>query len=100
VEKYYDPKTKKNQDLFETLNPVFAVSCKTPDIVIGDKGAEVNIIIEACNENEAIDKALLNQEFTEHIRMKDLKTKYLDVYKPSGFYVIGRVNYYGGDSKL
>lgn len=94
MEKYYDPKTKKHQDLFETLNPVFQVSCKIPDIVIGNEGVEVKIVVEANNENEAINKVLLNQEFTKHLRMEKFETKYLEVYKPAGFYVIGRVNYY------
>lgn len=103
MEKYFNPKTKKAQDLFEieTLCPVFQVRCSTPDIVIGDKGASVYIIVEACNEDEAMEKALLNKEFLKHLRMKDfVKEKHLNVYKPSGLYVIGRVHYNEGDPRL
>lgn len=98
--KVYNPRTKSNQDLFETLNPVFMVSCVTPNIVIGDKGASVRIVIEAEDGEKAKDKALLNSEFTKHLRMKDLKRMHLDSYKPLGLYVIGKVNYYEGDERL
>ena len=103
MEKYYNPKTKKNQDLFETetLCPVFRVCCRTPNIVIGDKGCAVYLNVEACNENEAKDKALLNKEFTKHLYLKDFnKDKHLEVYTPSGLYVIGRVEYHEGDERL
>ena len=103
MEKYFNPKTKKSQDLFEldSLCPVFTVRCNTPDIVIGDKGSSVSLIVEACNEDEAMEKALLNKEFVSHIRMKGfIKEKYLNVYKPSGLYVIGRVEYNEGDPRL
>jgi len=99
--KVYNPKTKKNQELFETetLCPVFSVSCHhTP--VIGDKGAAVYINVEAKNEEEAKEKAMRNSEFTKHIRMKDFDKKYLQVHTPTGLYVIGRVDYYEGDPRL
>jgi hypothetical protein len=101
--KVFNPKIKRNQDLFEIENlcPVFAVCCRTPDVVIGDKGAAVYLNVEACNEEEAIEKALLNKEFTTHLRMERFdKDKHLDVYTPSGLYVIGRVDYFEGDPRL
>jgi hypothetical protein len=97
--KVYNPKTKLNQDLFETLNPVFMVSCITPNIVIGNNGASVRIVVEAEDEEKAKDKALLNSEFTEHLRMKDFKRFYLETYKPSGLYVIGKVDYFEGEQR-
>ena len=102
MKKYYNPKTKKNQDLFEieSLCPVFTVSCTTPDIVIGDKGASVFIIVEANDEEEARDKVLQNKEFTKHVRMGYLQKKHLGIHKPTGLYVIGKVNYYEGDPRL
>jgi hypothetical protein len=102
MEKYYNPKTKRNQDLFEieSLCPVFTVRCDTPDIVIGDKGASVSVVIEANDEEDAVNKATLNKEFTKHIRMNYFQTKHLRVYKPSGLYVIGKVDYYEGDTRL
>jgi hypothetical protein len=97
--KVFNPITKKNQDLFDYLNPVFTVSCHHGH-VIGDKGAAVYLIVEAKNEEDAMDKAMLNPEFTKHIRMKDFNKKYLSVHKPSGLYVIGKVDYYEGDPRL
>lgn len=99
MKKYYNPKNKKIEPLFETLNPVFRVSC-CHEPVIGDKGAAVYLIVEATDEEQAKDKAMLNPEFTKHIRTKDFNRKYLDAYKPSGLYVIGKVEYYEGDPRL
>lgn len=98
--KVFNPSTKKNQDLFDSLNPVFTVSCSYPDIVNGDKGAAVYIIVEAEDEERAKDKAMLNSEFTKHLHMKRFERRYLSVYKPSGLYVIGKVDYYEGDPRL
>ena len=107
MEKYFNPKSKKIEPLFETLCPVFTVCCRTPDIVIGDKGASVSLNVEVCGKivleyiEEAKDKALLNPEFVKHIRMKNFdKDKHLVVYKPSGLYIIGRVEYNEGDPRL
>jgi hypothetical protein len=97
---YTDPKTGKTQTLFESLFPVFTVCCRYPDIVIGDKGCSVRINVAAENEEKAALTALTNKAFIKHIRMKDFDMKYLDVYKPTGNYVIGQVNYYEGDERL
>jgi hypothetical protein len=99
MKKYYNPLTKRNEDLFDTLNPVFTVSCHH-EPVIGDKGAAVYLIVEAKDEEEAKNKALANNEFTKHIRMKDFDRRCLEVFKPSGLYVIGKVDYYEGDPRL
>jgi len=96
MEKYFNPKTKRNQDLFEidSLCPVFEVIYKTPN------ESTVSIIVEAKDEEEAIDKSILNQEFIGHIDGTFDKENDLDVRTPTGLYVIGRVNYYDGGSKL
>jgi hypothetical protein len=99
MEKYFNPKNQKTEELFTSLNPVYSVSCHN-EPVIGDKGAAVYLIVEAENEEQAKDKALLNHEFTKHIRMKDFNKKWLSVYKPSGLYVIGKVDFYEGDPRL
>ncbi|MFA5207353.1 MAG: hypothetical protein WC428_01735 [Candidatus Paceibacterota bacterium] len=96
---YTNSKTGKTQKLFDTLIPVFGVRCDDT-ITIGDKGCSVYYTIQAKDEEEAIAKALKNKEFTKHIRMKNFDRKYLSVYKPTGNYVIGKVNYYEGDERL
>lgn len=101
--KVFNPQTKKNQDLFEieSLCPVFRVSCRVQDVVNGDKGCAVYLNVEACNEEEAKDKALLNKEFTKHLHMERFnKERHLEVSTPTGLYVIGRVDYYDGDPRL
>jgi deoxyribodipyrimidine photolyase len=100
MKKYFNPKEKKMEDLFETLCPVFSVSCRTPNVVNGYKGAAVYINVEAKDEEEAMNKAIANPEFTKHIHMKDFERKYLETYKPTGLYVIGRVEYFEGDERL
>ena len=97
---YTDPKTGKTQTLFETLLPVFTVCCRYPDIVIGDKGCSVRINVAAENEEKAVLTALTNKAFTKHLRMIDFDMKCLSVYKPTGNYVIGQVNYHEGDERL
>ena len=97
--KYFNPETKKNQDLFDTLNPVFKVICRSPNVVIGDRGGSVSLIVEAKNEEDAMTKAMLNPEFKKHIRILDFDKKYLSVYKPSGLYIIGKVDYFEGDER-
>lgn len=100
--KVYNPKTKRNQDLFEieSLCPVFTVCCTYDAVVNGYKGAAVYLNVEACDEEEAKKKALLNQEFTKHLTKDFDKNKHLSVFTPSGLYVIGRVDYFEGDERL
>jgi len=47
-----------------------------------------------------MDKAILNQEFTKHLDMDRFSRKCLSTYKPSGLYVIGKVEYFEGDERL
>ena len=49
-----------------------------------------------------VDQASYNQPVEDYleVRMKDFDMKYLDVYKPTGNYIIGQVNYYEGDERL
>jgi hypothetical protein len=96
--KYFNPKTGKTQKLFDTLNPVYTVRYVNP--YVGDKGEAVYITLEANEEEEAKDKAMLNKEFTKHIFMKYYDRKYLTAYKPSGNYVINKVQYFSGDPRL
>jgi hypothetical protein len=96
---YTNPETGKTQKLFDTLIPVYTVRC-SETITIGDKGCSVHINIAAKNEEEAISKVMKNKEFTKHIRMNDFNKKYLSVYKATGNYVIGKVEYYEGDERL
>jgi hypothetical protein len=96
---YFNPETKKNQDLFETLNPVFAIRCDDPNVVIGNRGASIKIIVEAKNEEQAIKKAMLDSNFTKYLRMSSFEKEFLEVYKPSGLYVIGKVDYFEGDER-
>jgi hypothetical protein len=93
--KYHNPKTGKPQKLFETLIPVYDVKYANP--VHGWEGETVNIIIDADNEQEAISKALKNQEFIGYIDMKHFNKNYITVHKPIGNYVIGKVNHFKGD---
>ena len=99
--KVFNAKTKKNQDLFETLIPVFTVCCTNDSLVNGDKGCAVYINVSAENEELAKDMALANEEFMSHIHKKEeFDKKYLSTFKPQGNYVIGKVNYYEGDPRL
>lgn len=99
--KVFNPKTKKNQDLFETLIPVFTVGCTNDNIVNGDKGCAVYINVSAENEELAKNLALANEEFMSHIHdQKNFDKKYLVAFKPTGSYVIGKVSYYEGDPRL
>jgi hypothetical protein len=99
--KYYNPKTKKMQKLFDELVPVFTVGCTNNNVVSGDKGCAVYFTTEAQDEEHAKDKAMLNTHFMSHIRdVKNFDRKYLHVYKPVGNYVIGKVWYFEGDERL
>jgi len=100
--KVFNKKTKKNQDLFETLIPVFTVCCTNDNIVDGYKGCAVYINVSAENEDLAKNIALANDEFMSHIYNKDEfnKFKHLKTFKPTGNYVIGKVEYFEGDPRL
>jgi len=99
--KVFNPKTKKNQDLFETLIPVFTVGCTNDNIVDGYKGGAVYINVSAEDEESAKNLAIANEEFMSHIYDKEtFDRKYLVVFKPTGNYVIGKVSYYEGDPRL
>jgi len=99
--KVFNTKTKKTQDLFETLIPVFTVCCTNDNIVNGDKGCAVYINVSAENEEQAKELALANEEFMSHIYKKDeFDKKYLKTFKPTGNYVIGKVQYFEGDPRL
>jgi len=99
--KVYNPKTGKNQDLFETLIPVFTVACTNDNIVDGYKGCAVYINVSAEDEETAMELAVNNEEFMSHIYDKDtFDKKYLKVFKPTGSYVIGKVSYFEGDPRL
>jgi len=104
--KVYNTKTKKNQDLFETLIPVFTVGCTNYNIVNGYKGCAVYINVSAEDEETAKDLAVNNEEFMSHInrhykeKVKENKKKHLVVFKPTGSYVIGKVEYFEGDERL
>ena len=99
--KVFNTKTKKNEDLFETLIPTFTVCCTNDNIVEGYKGCAVYINVSAEDEDSAKDIALANEEFMSHIH-KDVEfnKKYLKTFKPTGNYVIGKVKYYEGDPRL
>jgi len=99
--KVFNEKTKKTQDLFEKLIPVFTVCCINDNMVNGYKGCAVYINVSAENEEEAKDLAMKNEEFMSHIH-KDMlfDKKYLNTFKPTGNYVIGRVKYFEGDPRL
>ena len=99
--KVFNPKTKKNQDLFETLIPVFTVCCTNDNLVNGDKGCAVYINVSAGDEESAKNLALANEEFMSHIYKKEeLERKHLSTFKPTGNYVIGKVQYFEGDPRL
>jgi hypothetical protein len=97
MEEFYNPKTKKTEYLFETLNPVYEV--KYENIDTGDYGEAVYVVLEADNEEDAKDKAMENNEFAKHIVMKYYDRRYLDAYKPTGLYIIGKVRYFEGDPR-
>jgi len=98
MEKYYNPNTKKTEGLFESLNPVYRVCYINP--LVGNKGESVWVTLEAENEDDAKIKAMNIEEFTKHIWKKYYDQKYLTAYKPTGLYVIGKVEYYEGDPRL
>lgn len=99
--KVYNTKTKKNQDLFESLIPTWTVGCTHDWLVNGDKGCAVYVNVSAETKEEAKDLALQNKEFMSHITdKKGLKKDSLVVFKPIGSYVIGEVSYYEGDPRL
>ena len=89
--KVFNPKTKKNQDLFETLIPTWTVGCTNDNIVNGDKGCAVYINVSAEDEETAKNLALANEEFMSHIYHKeDFTRKSLVVFKPTGSMLLGR----------
>jgi len=96
---YTNSETGKTQKLFDILTPVFAIRCDEP-AVKGYKGCSVIIFVDAPNEKSAIDIALKNKKFTNHIDIKNFDRKYLTVYKPTGNYKIGEVIYFEGDERL
>ena len=99
--KVFNPTTKKNQDLFETLIQVFTVCVTNDEMVDGHKGASVYINVSAENEELAKNLALTNEEFMSHIRdQKNFDKKHLNTFKPTGNYVIGKVKYFAGDPRL
>jgi hypothetical protein len=99
--RYYNPKTQKSQKLFDEVIPVFTVSCRNDNVVIGDKGCAVYITVEAQDTEQAMDKAMLSEEFMKHIGdRKSFDRKYLGVHVPQGNYVIGKVQYFEGDERL
>ena len=98
--KYTNPKTGKPQKLFDTLIPVFMVCCRNDNAVKGYKGCAVYIAVEAADEEEAKNKAMKIKNFTNYLELKYFNRKMLDAYKPTGNYVIGKVNYYEGDERL
>jgi len=97
MEKYFNQEAKKTEGLFETLNPVYRVVYKNP--IVGNRGESVYITLEANNEEQAKEKAMQNKEFTGYIFMKYFDGKYLKAYKPTGLYVIGKVEYFEGDPR-
>lgn len=100
--KLFNPKTKKNEGLFESLIPTFMVGCTTPNMVNGDKGSAVYIVVSAETKDMARDIASANEEFMSHISDKKNfdKNKHLVVFDPDGSYVIGKVMYFEGDPRL
>jgi len=99
---YHNPKTNKTEKFFDenTLIPVWTVGVTNDNIVIGDKGCSVFLTVEAEDMEHAKDKAMLCDEFMQHIRIKDFDRKYLHVDKPKGNYVIGEVSYFEGNERL
>lgn len=97
MNKYYNPSEKKTENLFETLNPVYSVTYENPNF--GNRGEYVSMVVEGKNEDEAKDNAMKNEEFSKHIFMKYFDKKHLKAEKPMGLYVIGKVNYYEGNSR-
>lgn len=95
---YYNPETKKTQELFDVLNPVYTV--RYVNHTCGDKGEALYMTVEAKNEREAKHKAMGNEEFTKHIYFKYYDEKYLVAYPATGNYVIGKVLYFEGDPRL
>lgn len=95
---YYNPKSGKTQKLFDNLKPVWTVCYRNHEV--GWKGEAVYITLEAHSNEHAKHEAMLNREFTKHIEMKYYNKKCLKAYKPSGNYVIGKVDYYEGDERL
>jgi len=97
--KFYNPKTRKTQKLFENpLENVWMVRYQNPNV--GDKGEALYLVVEANDKETAKHMAMANEEFTKHIFMKYYEEKYLSVYKPMGNYVIGKVVYFEGDPRL
>jgi hypothetical protein len=97
---YTNPKTGKAQKLFDTLLPTYTVCIRNKNILDGYKGCSVYITVAALNMEDAKDKAMENEEFTKHIKVKEFNRKYLSVYNPTGNYKIGEVIYFEGDERL
>lgn len=96
--KYYNPKSENMEELFDKLNTVYTVCYQNHEV--GWKGEALYITLEAENQEQAKNIAMLNPEFTEHIDIKYFNRKCLSAFKPKGNYVIGKVEYYEGDERL
>lgn len=98
---YYNPKTDKTQKLFEeqTLNQLWEVYVDNYNVIDGDKGAEVRIVVEAQDMEQARDKAINNNDFMQHV-LTNFTRDHFVVHKPVGNYVIGKIEYYSGDPRL
>lgn len=98
--RYYNPESQDTQKLFceETLIPVWNVRYSDPNV--GNKGESVYMTVSAENEQVAKTLALACSDFSKHIIPEYYDARYLTIFKPSGLYKIGEVQYFEGDPRL
>ena len=99
----FNKDTGETQRLFDekTLIKSYLVSVTNDNIVNGDKGCAVFIVVSAEDLDHAKDKAMLCEEFMKHISdRKTFERKHLQVSVAQGSYVIGKVQYFSGDPRL
>ena len=92
---YTNPKTGKTQKFFDELLPVYTVRYENPY-----NGGVIYITLCAKDETEAINKAMHNKEFYNHMQIQSFKKEYFNVNKALGNYVINNVIYFEGDERL
>ena len=81
----------------KTPKQIYTVCYQNPNE--GNLGEVIYITLKADSEEDAINRALRNDEFTDYILLKYFDKKYMTAYKPTGGYIINEVKFYKGQPR-